>query len=193
MKIDNPENRIAIANLICDLRLKDYPINIYKRLINTLLWSVTTDSYNGKVDDIKYKKLYWTEKAIKKRNKNIKDKVDINKGLRHEHLIPKNLIRNSIESLKQPTPELILEVINNYEFAAIVTKEEDDKINKIGLRQKIPKGYTLENATEDLVLSRYIEAGIKLYEVQFIENEVRSINEKLIFKNKKHIIRPDKG
>jgi len=166
MIIQNKENREKVASAVHHLLTNNYSQNIFKRLINELLWSATCDF--ERKDDIKYKKKYWSLEAINLREQNIAKGIDRNKGLVHEHTIPRNLIYQKLISLKNPTYNDVLSIINEYEYAVVISKREDNMMNSKPhlLRQSLPKGYSINNpASEELILSRYIRSRIELFEI----------------------------
>jgi len=176
MIVQNPQNRRQVAAAIHHLLNAGYALNIFKRLMETLLWSVTCDL--NKKDDIKYAKKYWSQNAIDLRKRNIeirlkqksegKKQIDKNKGLTHEHTIPKSLILDKLSKLKTPTETDIFNMLNAYEFAVVITKEEDNMMNAepYRLRQSLPNGYSIDDdSSEELILSRYIACQIPLFEI----------------------------
>lgn len=166
MIIQNQENREKVASAVYHLLTNNYSPNIFKRLINELLWSATCDF--ERKDDIKYKKKYWSMEALNLREQNIVRGIDRNKGLVHEHTIPRNLIYQKLISLNNPTYNDVLSVINGYEYAVVISKREDNMMNANPylLRQSLPMGYSINDpVSENLILSRYITCRIELFEI----------------------------
>ena len=50
--------------------------------------------------------------------------------MRHEHTFPQILLINKIKKLKKPTIKIVRDLYDNYAIATIVTKDENDKLNK---------------------------------------------------------------
>jgi len=182
MIIQNVANRKQVAKAILHLLTNNYSPNIFKRLINELLWSATCDF--ERKDDIKYKKKYWSKEALNLREQNIARGIDRNKGLVHEHTIPRNLIYQKLISLKNPTYNDVLSVINGYEYAVVISKREDNMMNASPylLRQSLPKGYSISDpVSEKLILSRYVKCKIELFEIDTSTFQI--IRSKLTFNN----------
>jgi hypothetical protein len=59
-----------------------------------------------------------------------KKRQEINANLRHEHIFPQILLINKIKKLKKPTIKIVRDLYDNYAIATIVTKDENDKLNK---------------------------------------------------------------
>ena len=182
MIIQNQANRQEVARVVHHLLTNVYSENIFKRLLNELLWSATCD-YERK-DDIKYKTKYWSLEALELREQNIANGIHKNKNLVHEHTIPRNLIYHKLIGLNNPTYNDVLSVINGYEFAVVITKSQDNRMNANPylLRQSLPNGYSINTpASENLILSRYIKCEIELYEIN--TNTFEIIQPKLTFNN----------
>ncbi len=80
------------------------------------------------------------------------------KRLTHEHTVPLRLLAEEALSLETGSKELICEMFNNYCRAAIMTREEDCKLNSAKLRSAMPSEWGFG---ED-VLARYSAVGIEL-------------------------------
>ena len=88
-------------------------------------------------------------------------------GLRIEHTIPVSLIADYI--LKLPKEDITVRKINDFVKAirgtSLITKEEDNLLNKNKLRSKLPQGMTidmlLENNPTIMFDIRYKFVGIK--------------------------------
>ena len=59
-----------------------------------------------------------------------KKRQEINANLRHEHTFPQILLINKIKKLKKPTIKIVRDLYDNYAIATIITKDENDKLNK---------------------------------------------------------------
>ena len=127
-----------------------------------MLWTATED--NDSNERVKYLgQAYWSKKSILqyqqqnqgRKNKNFKD-------LRHEHIVPRNLIKKFILDLPIKDKDSILGVLTRYSHAVIVTKSEDQILKDLGLNKDMPKCF-YEN---DDILSRYQEAGIEIISVK---------------------------
>lgn len=113
--------------------------------IHSLLWGWSEK--NGK-----YAGLRCSMAALKHyRSKGIKD-------LRHDHAVPRNLIVKMLLNLKgRITPGRVRKILKKYCGAVIITKKDDIKLNKMGLRQKMPGDW---NGRE--LLARYKAASIRI-------------------------------
>jgi hypothetical protein len=176
MQIQNPDNRESIAGFIAELLLnKSMSSNLRKKMIHHLLWSATCDSDEGNsVDDIKYKKLYWSKKAVESYNNYGP------KGLRHEHIVPQKIIKELMNKVVFPSFEEILNILNSYHFAAIITMEEDGLLNT----SRMPNNDYIRDKTDKSILARYIDAEISLFLVAFDGNTPHIIESKLSYDQK---------
>ncbi|MDI1360799.1 hypothetical protein [Methylotenera sp.] len=107
-------------------------------------WSL----FDGKYKGCKY----WSEDAFKVRKKKVK--------FIHEHVVPKKLIIERLMSHKNPSQESVKHILEDYFIAVVVTVDQDKKLNKLGLRSKMPEGCNIS----DNPWARYDEAGIKKIE-----------------------------
>lgn len=107
----------------------------------TWIWS----EFNGKHQGCKY----WSEKAI---NSGL-----TNKELIHEHIVPRKVMISALMNMENPTPDKIFNYLKKYCIGVVVTKEEDIRLNKAGLRSKMPNSWN-----EDDPWERYNLVGIKV-------------------------------
>jgi N12 class adenine-specific DNA methylase len=77
----------------------------------------------------------------------------------HEHVVPHSIVMNKLISLENLTHENIESVIKKFYVICAITKEEDKKLNTVGLRSKMPKYW---NDKSDSIFARYELAGIKI-------------------------------
>ena len=84
------------------------------------------------------------------------------KEVTHEHVIPHSIVMNKLFSLDSLTNENIMSIIQKYYVICAITKEEDKRLNAIGLKSKMPEGWDEAN---DNVLARYESAGISICEL----------------------------
>lgn len=83
---------------------------------------------------------------------------ELGKRLTHEHTVPLNLLAEKVLNLESDDRKPIREVFGEYCRAAILTKEEDGRLNSAGLRSVMPPGWSFG----DNILARYSHVGIKL-------------------------------
>jgi hypothetical protein len=131
-------------------------------LIKLAAWRWTTDAVNpvtGIVipDAIKYDIRYLphTPNAA---SVFVQYPNELSKRLRHEHTFPLGLLVKVIFGLETDDRELILKIFETYCRAAIVTKEENDLLNKAKLGSAMPSDWSFG---QDL-LARYSNVGIEL-------------------------------
>ncbi len=80
------------------------------------------------------------------------------KRLTHEHTVPLNLLAEKVFSVDIDDREALYEIFSKNCRAAILTKEEDGKLNSAGLRSIMPPGWSFG----DNILARYSHVGIEL-------------------------------
>jgi hypothetical protein len=68
---------------------------------------------------------------MKKQKKN---KAESEKHLRHEHVYPQILLIKKLKDLKKPTFNILEKLFKEYAIATVVTKDENNLLNKAGLR-----------------------------------------------------------
>lgn len=95
-------------------------------VIDNMFW--VWSEFHGKIKGCKY----WSIEAVKAYQKNKKAK------LIHEHIVPRKILREKIFDIDKVTPESIKKLFDTYNIGVIVTKAEDDYLNRLGLRSKMP-------------------------------------------------------
>ncbi len=63
-----------------------------------------------------------------------KSKAECEKNLRHEHVYPQILLIKKLKDLKKPTLNVLEKLFQKYAIATVVTKDENNLLNKAGLR-----------------------------------------------------------
>lgn len=131
-------------------------------LLDRLLWTATED--NDKNERVKYiGQPYWSKEAIQhyqKQNQGRKNKEF--KDLRHEHIVPRIIIKKSILELTNKNSDNIFEILELYSHAVIVTKQEDQRLKDVGLNKEMPESFYSSGD----VTSRYLKAGIEILNVK---------------------------
>lgn len=79
------------------------------------------------------------------------------KELCHEHVVPKRYILEKLFSLSSPTTEEVYRVLSTYCIGAVVTRDEDRRLAKMGLRSKMPTNWDEKN-----IWARYDLAEIEM-------------------------------
>lgn len=136
------------------------------KLLDGLLW-ITTEN-----DDKGLKKKYigqpfWSKAALNQLKLNITNKNSKVLGLRHEHLVPKKFICNLIIKEVDKSVENIYKILDDLGHAVIITKDEDEIINKKELRSKMPDGFDYPVNYD--VFARYNETKIEVCDVTCID------------------------
>jgi len=63
-----------------------------------------------------------------------KSKAECEKNLRHEHVYPQILLIKKLKELKKPKLNVLEKLFKEYAIAAVVTKDENNLLNKASLR-----------------------------------------------------------
>ncbi len=79
------------------------------------------------------------------------------KNLRHDHMVPRNLLVKMCLEMKDASSSNTLKLLKKFGGAVILTVDEDKKLNKLKLRQKMPKNWNGRDPYD-----RYKAARIKL-------------------------------
>ena len=91
-------------------------------------------------------------------------KLTDRKAVVKEHIVPLKVITNYLEELALsgiPTLDRIKKVLHTYTIFGTITKEEDARLNKAGLRFKMPDSfYDKNHEWHGDVLARYRTVGI---------------------------------
>lgn len=147
-------------------------------LVSTLLREFTKlGTVNGVYRNIPY----WSENALniynnistKYKNSLTKISNNLSKQLIHEHILPINECLNLFDSQKYPIHDInyIREVVFNLALVAIITKDEDKRLNK-EFKDFVPNSFYITRNSFD----RYSSVGIKLKRVVWNEG-AKSIKE----------------
>lgn len=163
----NKENIAKAISIIFDSK-NSIPYYIKKMLLERLLWATTEHDNKGI-----YKKYdgqpYWSKGALRKLISNITEKQNNPKlspfqDLRHEHSIPKKIIRE-LTLVNDITNEQAFEILNNFGHAVVISKDEDKLLNQQKLRSKLAMPIDEIKSLSD-VFSRYKKAEIQICDVR---------------------------
>jgi len=163
----NKENIAKAISIIFDSK-NSIPDYIKKMLLERLLWATTEHDNKGI-----YKKYdgqpYWSKGALRKLISNITEKQNNPKlnpfqDLRHEHSIPKKIIRE-LTLVNDITNEQAFEILNNFGHAVVISKDEDKLLNQKKLRSKLAMPLDEIKSLSD-VFSRYKKAEIQICDVR---------------------------
>ncbi len=140
--------------------------------MDALLWSATTD--RDDVDSHKYRLPIWTPRAAEFRNEWQRNG---RKGLRHEHIYPRNLLRKKLGNLaseSNATPANIYELLFRFSHAATIHMDEAALLNRTRLARELPHPYRKNEDADpvELLFSRYIHLKIDLKFVDFQGDEL---------------------
>lgn len=83
-----------------------------------------------------------------------KSKAECEKNLRHEHVYPQILLINKLKDLKKPTLNVLKKLFKEYAIATVVTKDENNLLNKAGLRTS--------TISEDNIWLRYNNKNLEI-------------------------------
>jgi len=132
---------IDIALNILDHRLKskinytekEFHVNelITRELLGRNIWKFS-EAY-GKFSGCPF----WSVKAFNhflSMKKNNNTKAECEKNLRHEHVYPQILLIKKLKDLKKPSHKILEDLFKRYAIAAVITKDENDLLNKAKLR-----------------------------------------------------------
>tara|TARA_Y100000389_G_C17346284_1_gene456010 strand:+ start:154 stop:756 length:603 start_codon:yes stop_codon:yes gene_type:complete len=126
---------------------------------------------------------FWSVKAYNLFFKQKSSSVGVlGKYLRHEHTFPQRLLIEKMWSLKDPTKKNIRELYDKFAVAAVVTKDENDKLNSkdVGLR--------VSTIDENNIWLRYNNSKIKIYMTEnplgneFYKNHYHLMKKAKVFK-----------
>jgi len=87
-------------------------------VLNNVMWKWT--EYEGKYKGCRY----WTQAAVEHFTLNRK------KGLRHEHVVPRKYLITMFFQLENITPDIVYDMLNRFAIGAIVTKNEEQELNR---------------------------------------------------------------
>lgn len=112
----------------------------------------------------------WSEEAIKAFNININKKAEnkerLSKLVREEHIVPRRIIIEHLMDRINVNFDTVKLYLNKYLSSAIVTIEEDKRINK-GLKSKMPDG--IDTSSDFDEWARYKEKNIRVKKVDWIK------------------------
>jgi len=105
-----------------------------------------------------YKSKYPGSKInVGKRTSSSKKSIDI--GFTKEHIIPTKIIFDKLKnSIYENNLEMVFDSIMENNFQVLLNSDDDEKLNKSGLRSKMPNDWKFG----DDPFQRYISAGIDI-------------------------------
>lgn len=120
-------------------------------VLKDAIWVWST--FEGKHSD----SLCWSIAAQRLMKNQKRIPKDVKEKLTHEHSIPKSIIIQKLLNLPKPTQAAVKQILTKYCIAVIITREEDKKLNDIGLRSKMPDDWDNKD-----VYARYHRAKIDI-------------------------------
>lgn len=127
------------------LNCKELHYGTRRAVVDHAVW--VWSEFEGKYDGCKY----WSEAA------RAFLRSDGKTNLIHEHLVPRGLIRKTLFDLKPATPEAVRHVMETWCIGVVVTAEEDQRLNALKLRSKMPPDWDQKDSW-----ARYTMAGITI-------------------------------
>lgn len=103
-------------------------------VLNDILW--VWSEFDGKIKGCKY----WSVEAKKLYDQDNKAK------LIHEHLVPRDVLRQLIITSEDKSPEFLYSLLNEFCIGVVVSKQEDNHLNSIGLKSKMPLDWNEKDA-----------------------------------------------
>lgn len=76
----------------------------------------------------------------------------------HDHAVPKKVLMDLLFRVNSPTAESVRCFFEAYCFGAVITKAEDEALNRLGLRSKMPTNWNGKDPW-----ARYKAAGIAIH------------------------------
>lgn len=153
-----------LAKVICDVIKSDWSIDMKKNiLVKQLLWS----RYRPRVyenPDLPPDAIWFSRNAKKIYQQNVSSgattRTERCKGLIREHVVPRTVIFDELLKLKRITPKKVDELLGELMVIVMITKDEDKKLDRMGLRSKMPECWRYG----DNPFQRHEAAGIKRVE-----------------------------
>ena len=184
-ELRNKEQLLNDLEVILDdeKSIKDLSPQARESVINEILWRITeTDSLENDdtMRNCKYKGCtYWSKSALeqcgcKSENGEI-NFDDFNykeENLRHEHVVPKKILKTALKEINKHS-NWQEQVKNNF-VGCVITTDEDQRLNKIGCRDKMPSNKSFYDVTDKWErykeLQKYEEyPNIEVYKVTWMK------------------------
>jgi hypothetical protein len=166
----NKKYKMDIAKAVEHMYSSDVIDEYFK--INYLDKATWSTEKNDQRKNIKYiQQPFWTKKALKH------VKVYGTKGLRHEHSIPRNIVKQKIIDSKKDANSLF-KILDNLSHAVITTKREAQELDKF-FKNSLPTTYAEFDIRNDVdfLFSRYIEfnkiSTSGIIEIYYLNEEQR--------------------
>jgi len=170
--VRNYQSCDQILEDLCKIAKSDLSDPAKFKLYDHLCWMFT--EFYGKHCGV----IYWSEKAYKVYC-NKKKGENWCKKLRHEHVVPKSIFINSMFKNHDVADDDLKKHFSEKMIACIVTVEEDNLLNKKGLRTSMPDGNTNFFEISD-IWERYKACGIEVLELEWKSKRSPQKVEKII-------------
>ena len=135
------ERKEIIADVTFALNTQQLHFAAKRAVIDQAIW--VWSEYEGKYSPT----LFWSPKARTAKRKGL--------PIIHEHPVPRQVVRDKLFELKNPTAVKVAKVFRSYCLGAVIAKSEDECLNKNGLRSKMPPDWDGRD-----VWARYRAIGI---------------------------------
>jgi hypothetical protein len=130
--------RDVMIKIILDVIRSDWPEEFKKHiLLKELLWKA--DAPKGVKGD--NSQIVFSSAAKSLWQKNEREGIKPKSGIVIEHAIPRLEIYAALSKQKKTSKTSISNTLEKMIIRVAVTKEEDTKLNKLGLRQRMPDGW----------------------------------------------------
>jgi hypothetical protein len=151
----------------------------FKHIISSLISAVTELSEDSEGKVLRRKILgqpFWSKKAIQKVRENINEGERHEKGLQHEHVIPKTYYFDKFEKLERPSQRNIQRLLETT-VAAIVTEEEHKQLPDAFKGNKIWERYKERSIIFDLSDFKTKKEQLELFKSKYFQfKKLRKIN-----------------
>lgn len=80
-------------------------------------------------------------------------------NLIHEHVIPKKLVIERLLKLVSPTASSVQQILESYCKGVVITREEDTRLNRLGLRSKMPSDWDEKDVWARYTVAQIVRRG----------------------------------
>lgn len=165
-----------IQDLFYLFNCKDISDGSRMALINNILFEWT--EYHGKFVGCKL----WSRSALELWSINRSDK-----GLRHEHIVPRNIVREILIGKYYEgnlNPDIIRKIFLKYLIGVVVTKKQDELLTDLGYKQIMPDEFYIKgNPSYQDEWLRYRIIG---HDIEVCHVFWKKMGRKLIYESKTH-------
>jgi hypothetical protein len=109
------------------LRTKELHFAARRAVVDQAIW--VWSEYEGKFSS----SLFWSKDALRAKERK--------EPIIHEHPVPRKEIRVRLFSLKRVSIRAVREIFETYCLGAVISKAEDEYLNRLGLRSRMPDNW----------------------------------------------------